>query len=217
MNLYDYILNYASPFILIIGIFLNALSYNFFGRTSKLLFFYLIGSFLIDLLARVFAYYENNNLILWILLSAIELSIFSSLYFLLIKKSVVRILFLVGICYIALEMLFVDTKSISSFQIYSKVVASFLIVLMVLIYLFNYIKSEDRMIWKELYLHFIILGYFSLNIIVLLPINFLINQGSSSAIYIWYVYLISTLTFYIYLTFYLWKNGKRQKQLLSGY
>lgn len=62
----------------------------------------------------------------------------------------------------------------------------------------------------------VILTYFSLNLIMILPINYFINAETDLKFIFLVSNMITTTLFYIYLTYSLWKNGKIQKPLRTG-
>lgn len=217
MIFYKYVLTYSSPLILILGGVLGLFYFKFLNRIDRIILLYLIISLSFDFLSRTMGNVNNNNLILWPLLSLTELLIFFKLYLNLIRqKNLVWILTSVGVLYIVTEIIYVDSYNIRTFQPYSKVVASFLIVLFVLINLFEHLKNEIEISKRNQYLNSVLLSYFALNIVLLLPINFLINVDSTVTIYIWTAYLIATILFYSCLSFLICKNGKNQKRLHYG-
>ncbi len=203
--------------ILTLGIMVGAYYYSSLNSISRLLLFYLLASFIFDILSRVIGMVNGNNLILWPLLGLLELAVFSKLYLKFIKKRKgIWTLVLMGIVYMLLEIVYIDSGNETAFQPYSKIVASFLVVLMVLVYFFQNIDSEVKISRNKLYLNFTILVFFAFNLVLLLPLNFLINEGSDLSFSVLLVYLIVNLLFYSYLIYFIWKNGKNPKPLLYG-
>jgi hypothetical protein len=140
---------------------------------------------------------------------------FSLLYLQFIRlKQLVWVLGGFGIIYAIVETLQIDPFNITSFQPYSKMVSSFIIVTMALFYIFGQIKAERKI--AERYLNYSIIFYFSLELILLLPINLLINYESFIVYFVWFLHLCINLLFYIFLIRFIWKNGKTQKQLPYG-
>lgn len=212
MILYKNFLTYLSPLILSIGIIGGCFHYHKLNVVCKTLFFYLIASLTIDISARLLANSSDNNLILWIFLSAIELLSFTLIYyhFLTRHKWLAKFFFALGLIFIFYEITTIDFDQSNTFQSYAKVVSSFIVSILVLFYFFNYLNKTANLQWSKVRIHLIIFFYFTLNVILLLPINFLINQASGITIYIWYLYLTTTLAFYTYITLFIWKNGKIQ-------
>ncbi len=148
-----------------------------------------------------------NNLILFNVLSFFEIVIFGYLYLRYYKGSnVTFILSLLGLFYIVTEGILIDHNDLASFQTYSRIVSSFIIVVMVLDYLFNELKTGS--ILKNEVLHFVILSYYSIEFMLLIPFNFLINHDSTSIMYIWMARIFLNIFLYGYLTFFIWKNGR---------
>ncbi len=217
MNTYLKFLTYASPAVLVLGVIAGIYYFKYLGPVSRRILFYLIVSLCFDVLSRIIGSLNGNNLLLWPLLGLTELLIFGNFYRHLIKKKWwVWSLTTAGVVYIIAELIYIDANNVSAFQTYAKVVASFLIVLMTCILFMERIKGDEKIARSRMYLHFAILAYFSLNIILLLPINFLINESPEVIVYIWFVYLMSTVLFYLYLTYFIWKNGKSRKRSHYG-
>jgi hypothetical protein len=144
-------------------------------------------------------------------LSLIEIFTFSLYYFNTIKvKSFVLILTSIGIAYPLIEIVLINTNNVVSFQSYSKVLVAFLIIIITFYYLMYQIKREQKVTNQNL--SFIIIAYFSLELIFLLPLNFLINYDSPFVLYIWFFRLSVNIFFYSYLIRFIWRNGKVQKQ-----
>ena len=121
---------------------------------------------------------------------------------------------IIGISYPLVEICLIDSQNLQSFQSYAKVLIAFLIVIMSFYYIIYQIKREYQIENRNLV--FVIIAYFSLELIFLLPLNFLINYNSPIVFYIWYVRFSVNLLFYIYLIRFIWKNGKMQKQSQLG-
>lgn len=217
MILYKYILSYGSPIILIIGGLIGFYYLKHLSKLNHILLAYLVVSLIFDFVSRKIAGETDNNLLLWPLLSLSELIVFSLFY---LRKGVsfqlIVGLLVAGISYMVLELYYIDVKDVIKFQPYSKVVSSFIIVVLSLFSLYDMLKVETIASLKSHYLNGVILAYFSLNILLLLPINFLINAKVEVTIYIWTIYLFSTIIFYVCLSFYIWRNGKNQKRLHCG-
>jgi hypothetical protein len=206
---------YIVPFALLFGIIIGSYYFKEISANSRIFLFYMMASLTIDRIAIILENTTKNNLILFSLLSIVEIITFSLVYYSFIQaKKFVLVLAILGVTYILIEIALINPKHLASFQSYSKIVSSFLIVLMGLKYIVDQIKKEIAVSNQNL--HFIIISYFSLELILLLPLNFLINETSNVVFYIWYLRLSVNLLFYIYLIRFIWKNGITQKQLHSG-
>ncbi|MBL4705267.1 MAG: hypothetical protein JKY54_12150 [Flavobacteriales bacterium] len=166
-------------------------------------------------MARIVGGIAFNNLILFNVLSIVEILTFSWLYYTMInQKRWVWLLGAAAIAYVFVETLGIDADEVASFQSYSKMVSSFAIVIMGLKYILEHVKEERSILNRNL--NYVIIFYFSLELILLLPLNFLINQDSNLIFYIWFLHLGINILLYVYLIRFIWKNGKIQKQLRSG-
>lgn len=189
---------------------------KYLSKSYKLILSYLAISLIIDITSRIMAGMNNNNLILWPILSLIEINIFSLVFIPIIRKKFLWIFTAIASVYIIYEIIIIDSFNASSFQPYAKIISSAIIVLYLLIVLIQRIKNESILSRKEQVFNLTILCYFALNVVLLLPINFLINENPEITIYIWTTYLILTILFYSCLSILLWKNGKNQKRLYFG-
>ena len=211
MTWYKELFGYLSPLILLVGVIIGLVYYKRLNQSSRLVFYYLIVCLATDILGQVMYIITDNNLILWVLFAIAELLIFSNFFYKKLKmKKLVMFMAGMGIVYMIMEFIFIDTNA-TSFQAYSKVISSFLIVLMVILLFWEKMRAAKSIDKSEMKLMFGILVYYALNVVLLLPINFLINNGSSTVIYVWYIYLVATIFFYSLLTFLLWKNGRTLK------
>lgn len=197
------------------GVAIGVYYYKRVTKKSIILLYFLVASLSIDICARILGQIDYSNLILFNGLSVIEMLFFSLLYLQFIKlKQLVWLLGGIGIIYAIVETLQIDAVNITSFQPYSKMVSSFVIVTMALFYIFGQIKAEHKI--AERYLNYSIICYFSLELILLLPINLLINYESFTIYCVWFSHLFINLLFYTFLIRFIWKNGKTQKQLSYG-
>ncbi len=191
--------------------------YKFLNTTRRLLLLYLGVCLLMDLSSRALHGLFENNLILFSISGLIDLLIFSKLYHQFSKrKYLIGLMALLGSMYILIEFIYLDVNQRTSFQPYAKVVASFFIVSMALNYFFEQINKEQKIARLDLYLNSFVLCFFALELILLLPTNFLINGDHNIIFAFWFLRILFLLLFYSGLTFLIWKNGKNQKQLRYG-
>lgn len=183
----------------------------------KVIVIYLASMLSIDMLARVFGEVYGNNLIFIPILGFVELLLFSVFYYFsgLHERGAAKF-FLFGI--IALSFLFsaweiykVYGIPIEEFESYSKAISTFVVVLLSIGYFIENIRKGKTISGREFLLHSGILMYFSLELILFLPIDFLINDDSGLKYYFWFANLIFTLAFYNFLILSVWKNGRIQE------
>lgn len=210
-----YLLTWISPVVLIIGVIIGSYYYKQLDQVRKLIFVYLIGALLFDILSRVIGlYFMKNNLILIPLFSLFELPMFTYIYARHLTKqyaiamyiiSSLASLFIINECFTA------NSADLQNFQSYSRTLGAFLIVLYSLTYYIENFFQISEEVQSKMRINTLILGFFSLNLIFLLPINFLINASSPLRFYLLFGNLFLTIVFYLTLTISLWRNGKTQK------
>jgi hypothetical protein len=201
---------------MVIGIFM----YNKLQPLYKWLFFYMLIALIYHYLSHYFGYYYKNNL--WFAQSYgfFELLIFIMIYrYHMLQKMSGVIILVLGICaliYIVDENLTLDFNDLKNIQYYSRAIAAMIILAASILYFLEQIgrtKTSDK---SKMILNGVILVYFSLNLIMILPINYFVNAKTDLKYIFMVSNMITTTLLYIYLTYSLWKNGKIQKPLRSG-
>jgi hypothetical protein len=206
------------PLLLVVGIVVGIYYYCFLPLKYRYLLAYFGICLLIDVLSRVAGKLFENNLVLLIVFSLLELLFFYVFfrvcYF---RRNVLKhtILVIAGCLYMMTEIFLLDKIAASAFQSYSKTLSSFLILVMVIDYLFDSLRHKGNVAESIPELAAFII-YFSINLIFFLPINFLINVSSELKFYFWCINLVVTILFYLFLVREIWKNGSTQKQLQHG-
>ena len=212
------VITYASPILLLYGCLIGLRYYESLGHVQKLVLIYFLMCLIIEISSHVISIIYKNNLLFIPLFGLLELIVLTTLYrkYLLRKENkILNYSILASIAFILYELISISYFDVAGFQSYSRVIDTFLIVCMSLLFLKQKINGEPN--FKHFVLNAVILVYFSLNLIIFLPINFLINEGSMLKFYFWMANLIFTLFFYTALIFILWKHGKAQRQLLYGF
>jgi hypothetical protein len=175
---------------------------------------------LIDLLTTYFMKSTGYNLFLLPIYSFAELAIFSSIYlrfFLKGENAVLKSLLLLAHGLILLDFLFLcDLFNAETFYAFSKVVADIAIVVLCLKYFSNILKEETPIKKELLLLNSVFIGYFSINSIIFLSINFLVNESLDLVTPFWVLNALSALFLYSFLTYMIWQHGRTQKTLPSG-
>lgn len=207
------------PVVLLIGIIRGVHYYSSLKSENKTLVIYLMGCFFADITSRLAGEFYKNNLIIMVAFSLFELlffSIFYQVYLFKRKKIFYTIVTITGCLYIGYELHTLSNLDPKYFQTYSKTYTAFFIIFMGIDYFFEKIQKEYSESLKVIELNSVFVLYFSLNLILFLPVNFLINVNSPAKFYFWFINLLVTLCFYLFLTKKIWKNGLIQKQLQSG-
>ena len=168
---------------------------------------------LVDVSSRIFEYYYKNNLIILVLYSLSELLLFIYFYYKYLFKSRHRVVFAIcslSVLYILWELITFKRLETKDFQSYAKVADNFAVISLVLAFYYERINRFKESKWDYFQLNAVILVFFSMTLIFFLPFNFIIN-GSGLQFYFWLGILVTTILFYLYLTWYLWKNGRIQR------
>ncbi|MCH2194447.1 hypothetical protein [Kordia sp.] len=210
------IITNASPLVLFIGTSIGLYYYKRLDKIAKLLFYFLIGSLLIDLSSRLLGAIINNNLFLFFVLTWLELFVFMKVYYYLTgKKKLLIGITAFGILYTLIESIYINTVEVNVFQPYAKALGPLFIVIMALIFFFELIRDEENLYKNEgdyFILNSTILCFFSLQFLIFLPLNFLVNQAVYLAGYIFIGNVVFLILFYVYLTYFIWKRGRNRKQ-----
>lgn len=175
----------------------------------------MLFSLIIDIISREYGAIVSNNLVLLYFLSLAEIIAFSLLYYTMMENKKIPIyLGGIGVGYVLLELLYLEVDSVALFQSYSKVVGAFIIVIMAMYHIFIQISRGKEIENKGLI--FGILFYFSMEFILMLPLNYLINYTSEIVVVLW-LFRVSVISiFYLILIHFIWSSGRSQKPLRFG-
>jgi len=199
-------LNFLSPSVLLIGISIGIYYFRNLNILHKGITYYLLVMLCVDILSRILQYYLGNNLVLLLVYSLIEMIMFIYFYYKYLFKSrhiVVAMLCCVAILYIIWELFYI-TNNVRQFQSYSKVVDNFIIIMLALAFLSEKINEYKESRLDSFYINAVILIFFSINLIFFLPLNFILNE--KTGLYFWLLNLITTVSFYLYLTYSILKS-----------
>lgn len=206
--------------ILVTFVVIGIVTFKKLQPLYKWLFFYMLIALIFHIFSNYFGFVYGNNQ-RWIQsYGFFELLIFIFIYRLfLLKKLTGMIFFIVGILgliYMVGENVLTNFFDLKNIQYYSRAIDAFLIVLASVLYFLEQIGRTKTVDISKMILNGAILVYFSLNLIIILPINYFINADSELINIFLVSNMITTTLFYIYLTYSLWKNGKIRKPLRTG-
>jgi len=185
----------------------------------KLIGIYIGLSILVELLTTYFMRSTGYNLFLLPIYSFAELAIFSTIYlrFFLKGEKIIQGLLVLAHALILLDFLFLcDLFNAKTFYAFSKVIADIAIVLLCLRYYWAILKEEMPIDKELLLLNSVFIGYFSINSIIFLSINFLVNESLNLVTPFWILNALSALFLYLFLTYMIWQHGKTPKTSPSG-
>lgn len=210
----------AVEFSMCVAGFSSCFFYKSLSTHYKFINIYIWLGILIDLLTTYFMKSTGYNLFLLPIYSFAELAIFSSIYlrfFLKGENLVLKGLLLLAHSLILLDFLFLcDLFNAETFYAFSKVVADIAIVILCLKYFSNILKEETPIKKELLLLNSVFIGYFSINSIIFLSINFLVNESLDLVTPFWVLNALSALFLYSFLTYMIWQHGRIQKTSPSG-
>lgn len=195
--------------------------YFYLDSRYKYITQYLLLAVSFDLLITYFSISTKYNLFIWPIYSFLEFSIFSWLYYQCFLKENNKIglpIFIVlfhGL--IILDVVYLgDLYNAANFYAFSKVVADVGIILLCLLYYKTALTRQESINREMFVLNSIFISYFSINLIISLSMNFLINESNHLVFPFWILNAISASLLYLSLTYMIWQHGKTQKTLPSG-
>ena len=208
------------PLILVVGLVTGIYYYKYLNRLHRNLLFYLFLMFIADITSRFLAQTGNNHIVL-LAYSFIEILGVSYFYyrFLLTKKHIsMFVVNTIAMVYILWELcyyLFYNV-SIKYFQPYAKIADNFVIILLALTFLYEKMNSYKESRWDNFRLNIAVLIFFTLNTLIFLPFNFLVNEKSGVKFYFWTGNVTLLLLFYSFLINEIWRNGRQNKLTRRG-
>lgn len=210
-------LTWLVPIILFFGLIVGAYFFDTLKIEYKYLLLYISVCLVIDILSRITGRMSENNLMFFLFYSLFELIFFYSFFrkFFFARNFLYYFVIPVAACYIIYEGYLLSNTQASEFQSYSKSLSSFVVLIMTIDSLFTMLKKNSLNL-HLLKFYSLVFVYFSINLIFFLPINFLINAPSHIKFYFWFVHLVMTIVFYLFIVVEIWKNGVKQKPLQRG-
>lgn len=218
-----YGLSLLSPAILLAGVIIGAVHFRKNPSVGRLIFWYLVCALFVDVLSRYWGLLSGsrNNLIFLSITGVIDLAFFSLLYnrYFGTKKMyvlpVLSILVLAGVtcnmCYKGFGL-----TEAAEYQSYDKLVCDGLIVLYALRNMYDLLSGKGPLKTEVIRVNGAVLLFFSLDLLISLATNFLINAGLHFVIYFWIIRLALLTTLYTILIYTLWLTGKNPKHWHYG-
>ncbi|CDT34228.1 membrane hypothetical protein [Sphingobacterium sp. PM2-P1-29] len=207
------------PLLLSLMCYSIAKYYKLLKPYQKVIYIFLLISLSVDLLSRFWSFAFAQNLEFISIFAIIEVIIFYIFYYKILSSTnhlLGNILTIFALAYLCLDMLLFQTNRLTDYQTYTRSVSSLYIVVSSLLY-YKKIYSEYTRDKELLQLNGILLLYYSLNFILYLPINYIINVSVAINISLWIFKIILLLIFYLYLWKHLMNYGKNKKQSRIGF
>jgi hypothetical protein len=208
------IFTFLAPIATLMGIFMGIRNYSKLNPPDVLLIVYLIFVLVIDIIVRymVLVLKFENNLFLIPVYALGEFLIIAVLYliFLLRIKNHIVVIILSGVSALILFDLFYLSRltDTANFQSIAKIIANLSIIVICIFYSWKGILNTGIRSLEFVGINPYIIGYFSINLIIFLSINFLINEALGIVTYFWILNLVVNVLFYIKITHFLWKRGR---------
>lgn len=213
------IISFISPFVLFVGILFGVLNFRRLKETNRLIVVYFVVMLIVDLLSRFFGYFSQSkyNLFLIPIYGFLELGVFSVMYYkyILRSKSKYLLSFIVFMHLLILVEIFFGKGLFhpESFQSFGKVIADASIILYSIYFYLKIFKGQIPIRSEYAFLNAVVLIYFSINLIIYLAINFLVNAQFKLVVAFWIINLLSVIIFELILISLLWKDGRTRKTL----
>ncbi len=186
-------------------VLLIGLVYSIVKRHSLISLIYL-GSILI---IEIIAAYGNVNLFLFSISYYIHLfflSYYILIHFLRWKKNNFALISFLFLIPMILSLIF--NTEITSYQSYDRLFYIFSIIILLITTLFRFFDGKLILSNTTITMLLIILFYFSIDFIIALTTNYLINEHLNLVGWIWLFRAFCLLVFYITLVNLVWKTGK---------
>lgn len=205
-------ISWLSPITLFIGTALGLISFKSLNIVTKGITVYLAIMLLVDIVMRLLPYFQTNNHIVLPIYCLIELGLFTyfyNKYFLSRRYLALNVITILALVYIVWDIITFSFTSAKDFQSYAKVFDNFGIILLALTYCYEKLDQPNVAKWKNFRLNIVVLIFFTINLILFLPYNFIINDNGGIQFYFMQGILFTTVFFYIYLSYFIWQNSKK--------
>lgn len=212
-----YIVSFASPIVLLMGIIVGLLNFSRLVAIYRIVVVYLAICFVTDLLTRYLGAYSHMkyNLFMIPIFGFLELVVFSTLYYkhILRIKSKYLLLFIVTMLLLILSEIAFAPRLFNreTFHSYGKVIADVSVLFFCLLYYVQVFKGHIPVNSESSVLNSVVFVYYSVNLLIFLAVNFLVNAKLTYVVFFWVVNLISMVLFYLILIYLIWRNGKTRR------
>jgi hypothetical protein len=215
--------SYLSPLVLLTGCIIGGITYKKNPAVSRWIFLYLVASLTLDILSRYWGKIssDKNNLFLLSVNGLIDLIFFSRLYAKFMgfsyTKMVKVITVIIGGFTVVSVILRGKNGGVPDFQTYDKMLCDGAIFVFALASMFDLLRGNKELRREIVRINAIVLLYSSLNMLMSLIMNFLVNVGFMTiAAYFWILRGGLIITLYLILILTLWQTGKTRKHSQYG-
>lgn len=219
-----YGLSFLSPAALAVGVLLAAFNFRKNTPVAWLIAGYLFCALAVDMLSRYWGIFSEskNNLIFLSITGVVDLVFFSLLYgrrYFGSKRQIalpaLTVLVVGGVIYNLWYKGF-GQEYVAEYHSYDKLVCDGVIVVYALANMFDVLNGKGPLRTEIIRVNGAVLLFFSLDLLISLATNFLINAGLNFVVYFWLIRLALLLILYSILIYTLWLTGKNPKHSHYG-
>lgn len=211
-------LTWLSPLTLFIGIIIGLSAFKSLNTVNRSITVYLIVMLCAEIASNIISLFLPNNIVGFPVYCLVELCLFVyfyNTYFLSKRYVALIVLNILAILFILWEIVTFSFTSAKDFQSYAKVFDNFSVILLALTYSYEKLEQPNAAKWTNFRLNTVILIFFTINLILFLPFNFIINDNAGIQFYFWQGILLTTVAFYAYLAYLLLQNSKKAKSIIN--
>ena len=215
MDSIEYYLTFLGPFSLVVGLIVGGMVFKRLPGFYRLLYLYLVVGLVSDVVFRTFGYVKGFNLYIVPFYAAIELCLFSWLFYKYLTKEnrvFLIVMALFGSLFVIEALWLNQITEAPGFRSYSKVITDLAIVAYCLLYFGIELQrpNPDR---DKLLFNVGTIIFFSINFLVFGSINFLVNVSRAITAWILYVNTFSLAGYYSFLIWRMWEQSRKRKQV----
>jgi|GEM_PF-2107392 len=209
--------SWLSPILLVLGLTLGLTKLNKLKGENQLIIIFFLAELIIDLLSR---YYRElsvagNNLVFFQINSLFELvffSLFLNQFLNLKRRLLTQVLFVIIALIQIYQILFVDTSTFYSFELYGKFLTGLYIIVLCIMHFINLIKKDAiSEVNSKLNLIIVISIWALIDLFISLIVNYLINGQLKYIMYFWVLRMFAYLMLYSHFIFKIWKTGRMKR------
>lgn len=164
----------------------------------------------------------NGRNHIFVLLDALtDVAFFSVLYARCLLEKKTKLFLLLSIlsaAYICFEIFYnfiYKQVSVKEFQPYSKIVSDAFIIILALHFLYEKMNAFTATKVKHFWFNNVVMLYFTINLLVYLPFNFLVNESTGVKFVFWTLNVFCIEAFYLFLLSVILKEALRKKAVTS--
>lgn len=210
-----YAFSFLSPLILLTGIIVGAVFYRAISASGRLIWWYFLAMFLIDVTSRLVLLTSSKNNLIFLSIAGIAdvafLSVLYLRYFQITYRKLLMLLSVTVLLNALLSVLVRDIGVIANYNGYDKSFCDGLLIIFALISTLDQLNGRKPLHHGVLGINAGILLYYSMDLLLSLVWNFLINAGVEMVFYFVFLRLALLLILYSIFVYNLWQTGKNRK------